>query len=127
MSFLEMYKPAQEMHGTNYYWDQVPNCNISVRSEAGSICAGSLRFDLVIGIVVVFEARRILSSAPYGICQKVPSSKRKVCIKAINNLISEQRIREWLHRIGTIESIETCFVEWYFISLSIAIPRITMS
>ena len=40
------------------------------------------------------------------------TSSNRIVIKAINNLISEQRITEWLHRIGRIDKIETCFVEW---------------
>mmetsp|Transcript_34021 Transcript_34021/g.54527 ORF Transcript_34021/g.54527 Transcript_34021/m.54527 type:complete len:1001 (-) Transcript_34021:182-3184(-) len=34
----------------------------------------------------------------------------RICIKEINNVISERRIKEWLDRIGKIEKIETCFL-----------------
>eukprot|EP01084_Bolivina_argentea_P117571 208775_1 len=43
--------------------------------------------------------------------EKVPSSSSRILIKPLNNVIAEQRIREWLDGIGGIVSIETCFVQ----------------
>ena len=40
----------------------------------------------------------------------MPSSSSRIVIKAINNVISDKRIKEWLERIGTIKHIDTRFV-----------------
>merc|ERR1712228_948295 len=42
--------------------------------------------------------------------EKVPSTSSRIVIKAINNVISDKRIKEWLARIGTIQHIDTRFV-----------------